>query len=96
MSDAVHPGIRVEAGVGDYLPPGVVVGNYVDVEISHVDNLDHFWCHLLMSAEEMENVMANLQEYYDANPPKSANSKSFIKGRCEELRDHLLIAALTH
>ena len=80
IADEAHPGIAVEACVSSYQPPNVVVGNYVDIEVTHVDNLDQFWCHLLTSHEEMEGLMTSLQEYYEANPPKSTDSSLFTKG----------------
>ena len=80
IEDQAHPGIAVEACVSNYQPPNVVIGNYVDIEVTHVDNLDQFWCHLLTSDEEMEGLMTSLQEYYEVNPPKSTDSSSFTKG----------------
>ena len=81
ISDGSHPGVSVDVDVQDYHPPPVEVENYIDVEITHVENLEQFWCHLMTSSnEEMESLMANLQDYYDANPPKGTDFNQFIQG----------------
>jgi hypothetical protein len=81
VSDGNHPGVSVEADFRDYQPPPVEVDKYFDIEVTHVENLDQFWCHLVASSEEMETLMSNLQEYYDANPPKGTDLNLFSKGK---------------
>ena len=81
ISDGSHPGVSVDTDVQDYHPPPVEVGNYIDIEITHVENLDQFWCHLMTSSnDEMESLMANLQDYYEANPPKGTDLNQFRQG----------------
>jgi hypothetical protein len=81
ISDGNHPGVSVETDFVDYHPPPVEVDNYIDIEVTHVENLDQFWCHLMTSNEEMEHLMSNLQDYYDANPPKGTDLNQFSQGK---------------
>lgn len=81
ISDGEHPGVSVETELMNYHPPPVEVGNYIDIEVTHVENMDQFWCHLLTSNEEMERLMSNLQDYYDANPPKGTDLNLFGIGK---------------
>lgn len=64
-----------------YQMPTIEIPGYKDVEVTHVENLDTFWCHLTDSATEMENLMTNLQDYYDINPPKSTDLDLLKEGK---------------
>ena len=75
----------METNCSDYQAPPVEIDNYIDVEVTHVENLDQFWCHLMNSAEDMETLMSNIQDYYDTNPPKAADPNLFIKGKMGNL-----------
>ncbi|XP_046860777.1 tudor domain-containing protein 1-like [Xenia sp. Carnegie-2017] len=65
--------VTVGTNITGYQFPTIEIPGYEDVEVTHVENLDTFWCHLTDSATEMENLMTNLQDYYDVNPPKSTD-----------------------
>ena len=80
LSEETHPGVSVEANISDFQPPAVEVESYIDIEVTHVENLDQFWCHLMTSTEEMECLMSNLQDYYDVHLPKGADLNLFSQG----------------
>ena len=80
ISEEIHPGVVVEGTISDFRLPAIEVGSYVDVEVTHVESLDQFWCHLMDCTQEMEHLMSNLQEYYDAHQPKAGDSNAFLQG----------------
>ena len=81
IPDGDHPGIPVEPTFSGYQSPALTIGSYVDVEVTHVNNVDDFWCHLMTSSEEMDSLMAKLQDYYETNPPNTRDANLFNKGR---------------